>query len=427
MLTPGRARWIALCLLVLQVAVSTEMYNTAFSGLSDAEAVRQTGDLRPQIASIVLWLMLATLSHLPGALRYPLHAGQVKLPALLLAWAVLSFTWSDEPAATMPKAAALLLTNYAAWRLTALISARDMFACVYHTLGPLLIASAALALFVPSIGLVQQEWQHVGDWHGMFVSKQGLGMVSAVFTGIVLLRMIERRSWFDCAMGMVGAACLVGSGSRGAGVMAAVAVACLLAARVHPRLIVLVTGVLWAELLLAVANIVYLVTTGNESIRLFGHDINFTERSFIWQYALSLWSGRPYLGFGLNGFWTNPDIYNGYFRLHGWVLDNYHSGYMAVLLETGLIGFMLFLVLCCNLSTKLHRLLKATDKERRLSLEMAVVFLIMFFTINLTETYLSRSTNFLALLFTFLVSKVFQAQVPQPVRVAAGRRRLALG
>ena len=63
-------------LLALQVAVSTEMYNTAFSGLSDAEAVRQTGDLRPQIASIFLWLLLATLSHLPGALRSPLHAGR---------------------------------------------------------------------------------------------------------------------------------------------------------------------------------------------------------------------------------------------------------------------------------------------------------------------------------------------------------------
>ena len=427
MLTAGRARRIALCLLVLQVAVSTEMYNTAFSGLSDADAVRQAGDLRPQVASIFLWLLLATLSHLPGALRRPLDAGQVKLPALVLAWTVLSFAWGDDPAASLPKAAALLLTNYAAWRLTALVSARDMFACVYYTLAPLLVASAALALFVPEVGLVQHEWQHVGNWHGMFVSKQGLGMVSAVFMGIVLLRAADRRSWFDCALGVVGAACLIGSGSRGAGAMAAVAVACLLAARMHPRLIVLVTGVIWAELLLAAATIAYLATTGNPSIQVFGHDINFTERSFIWQYALGLWSGRPYLGFGLNGFWTNPDIYDGYLQMHGWVLDNYHSGYTSVLLETGLIGFVLLLALCFSLSMKLHRLLRETDRGSRLSLEMTVVFLIMFFTINLTETYLSRSTNFLALLFAFLVSKVFQARAPQPVRVAAGRGRLALG
>lgn len=427
MLTASRARSIALCLLVLQIAVATEPYNTAFSGLSDAEAVRQTGDLRPQVASVILWLLLAILSHLPGALRQPLRAGQVKLPALLLAWTVLSLAWSDDPATTMPKAVALLLTNYAAWRLTALVSARDMFACLYYTLAFLLTASAALALFVPGIGLVQREWQHVGNWQGMFASKQGLGVVSAVFTGVALLRAVERRSWFDGAMCVVGAACLFGSESRGAGVVATVAVACLLAARMHPRLMGLASGVLWAVLLLAVANIAYLVATGYDSIRVFDHDINFTERSFIWQYALSLWSGRPYFGFGLNGFWTDPDIYNGYLRLHGWVLDNYHNGYLAILIETGLIGFGSFLVLCFCLITKLQRLLAVTGKEHRLSLEMAVVFLIMFFTINLSETYLYRSTNFLALLFAFVVSKVFQAEAPRPVRVAAGRGRLALG
>ena len=102
----------------------------------------------------------------------------------------------------------------------------------------------------------------------------------------------------------------------------------LLAARVNPRLFVLVTGVIWAGLLV-VANVAYLVTTGNDSIRVFGYNVNFTERSFDWQYALSHWSERPYLGFGLNGFWTNPDIYKKYRRLHGWVLDNYHSGYIS--------------------------------------------------------------------------------------------------
>ncbi len=427
MLTAAKARRIALCLLTMQVAVSMEMYNTAFSGLSDAEAVRQTGDLRPQIASILLWLTLALLSHLPGALRRPPDARHLTLPALLLSWAVLSAFWSDNPAATMPKAAALLLTNYAAWRVTALVSVQDMFACIYWTLAPLLLASVALVLFVPGIGLVQHEWQHVGNWQGMFVSKQGLGMVSAVFIGIVLLRIADRRNWLDCVMGVVAAACLVGSGSRGAGVMATVAVSCLLAARVHPRLTVLVTGALWAVLLLAVASITYFAATGNPSLQVLDHNISFTERSFIWQYGLSLWSGRPYLGFGLNGFWTNPDIYNGYLQVHGWVLDNFHSGYVSVLIEMGLAGFALLLALGFSLGTKLHRLLRAAGRGNRLSLEMTVVFLIMFFTINLTETYLSRSTNFLALLFTFLVAKVFQAQAAQPVRVAAGRGRLALG
>lgn len=317
-------------MLVLQIAVAIEPYNTAFSGLSDADAVRQPDDFQPQVASIVLWLMLAILSHLPSALRHPLHAGQVKPPALLLAWTVLSFAWSDDPAATMPKAVALLLTNYAAWRLTALVSAWDIFACVHHTLACLLMASAALALFAPNVGLVQHEWQHIGNWQGMFASKQGLGVLPVAFTGIVLLRVVEWRGWFDCVMGVVGAACLFGSGSRGAGVMIAVAVACLLAARVYLRLIILVTGVLWAVLLLAVANIAYLVTMGSDFIRVLDYDINFTERSFIWQYALRLWSGRSYFGFSLNEFGTDPGIYNEYLQLYGWGVGHHRPKQIAV-------------------------------------------------------------------------------------------------
>ena len=100
--------------------------------------------------------------------------------------------------------------------------------------------------------------------------------------------------------------------------MAAVAVACLLVARACPRLIGLITGLVWAELLIATAIVTYFATTGNSSLRLLGSDINFTERSFIWQYAVQLWASRPYLGFGLNGFWTDPDRLNGYLQMHGW-------------------------------------------------------------------------------------------------------------
>ena len=106
------------------------------------------------------------------------------------------------------------------------------------------------------------------------------------------------------------------------------------------------------------------------------------------------------------------------------MLDNFHSGYVSILVETGLIGFALLLALGFSLGARLQELLRATSRANRLSLEMTAVFLVMFITINLTETYLSRSTNFLALLFTFLVVKVFEAPMSQQARRAALGRRL---
>ena len=409
MLTQLRVRRFTLAILFLQALVSVETFNPALSGLTQDEAVRQNGDLRPQIASLALWLLVILLSHVPRATRFPLHLKAMALPAAYLAWSASSFVWSNDPGGAMPKAVALGVTTYAAWRLATLLTVKEVFDCTYAALAVLLVASAGLALAVPEVGIVQREWQHIGNWQGMFASKQGLGMVSAVFTGIVLLRLADRRTLLDAALFVVGAACLVGSESRGAGVMAAVAVACLIVARLYRRATIIVTGAMAAVLLVAALNIAYFAATGNNAIDAFGAEINVTGRTFIWQYSIGLWSGRPWLGFGLNGFWTDPAIYDGFLRSHGWVLDNFHDGYIGVLVETGLIGFGLLLALCAKLVATVHRLLLTTPKSGRLSLEMATMFLVMFFTINLTETYLSRSTNFLALLFAFLVAKIVPA------------------
>lgn len=315
----------------------------------------------------------------------------------------------------MPNAAVLLVSSLAAWRTTSIVTVEEMFACIYYNVAFMLLASLALVAFVPAVGLVQHEWQHVGDWQGVFATKQGLGMASAVFLGIVLLRVARRRKLFDIAMCGVGLACLIRSGSRGAGVMAFVAVAFLFVGRKHPKLAVMVSGILLLDLVLAVADISYFTATGEASIHVFGYDINFTERTFIWQYALSLWPDRPFLGYGLNGFWTNSNVYYAYLRLHGWVLDNYHSGYLAIIVETGIIGFGLFTVVAFQLMSKL-RYLMMTVKTHRVSLEMSVGFLLMFFTIDLTETYFLRSTNFLAVFFTFLLVKILSVPVNQTQR-----------
>jgi O-antigen ligase len=408
-------RYVTFGLLSLIILVSFESFNSAFSGLSASDAVRQGSELRPQIAAMALWLLLMLLSFIPRVASLPLRTKGLQWPALLLAWAVLSSFWSDDPLNAMPKAAVLLVSSLAAWRTTSIVTVEEMFACIYYNIAFMLLVSLVLVAFVPEIGVVQLEWQHVGNWQGVFATKQGLGMASAVFLGIVLLRIARRRTLFDLAMCGVGLLCLIKSESRGAGVMAFVAVAFLFVGRKHPKLAGMVSGILLLDLMLAVADISYFTTTGEASIHIFGYDINFTERTFIWQYALSLWPDRPFLGYGLNGFWTNSNVYYAYLRLHGWVLDNYHSGYLAIIVETGVVGFGLFAVVAFQLMSKL-RTLMLTVHTHRFSLEMSAGFLLMFFTINLTETYFLRSTNFLAVFFTFLIVKILSAPAKQAQR-----------
>ena len=399
-------------LLALIIIASFESFNPVLIGSLHNDNF-QGGDFRQQVAAIALWVLLMAISFIPGVSRQPLWASGLRWPALFMAWAVTSALWSFDPASALPKAAVLFASTMATWRLASMVTVREMFACLHYALSALLVASLALVFLVPSIGVVQNEWMHVGNWSGVFASKQGLGMCSAIALSIALLR-VTRKSWFDMAMCGVAFACLYGSASRGGGIIAGVAVVCVVLGRGHPRMLaLLVSAVLVLDLLVALGNIAYLTITGAPSYQFSDKTIDFTERTFIWQYALDLLGQRPLFGFGLNGFWTDIGTFYGYQKLHGWVLDNYHNGYIAVIVETGSLGLLLFLFASLKLITRLRWLI-INAANNRTSLEMSVAYVVMFFTLNLSEGLLLRSTNFLSVLFAFLTIKIVSAQSARP-------------
>lgn len=414
---PG-IRKLVIGLLCLVMAVSMETFNAGLSGLSDDQLVQQGGDLKQQIAAIVLWAGVMLLSFIPGVSRAPTSTRGMLWPALLLTWVVISPVWSGDPANSGPKALVFLLASLTAWRLAFVVTAEEMFTCIFYTLGGMLLLSVVVVALFPSIGLLLNDWQHEGQWKGIFGTKQGLGILSAIFLLLALLRISYRRSLLNLLAGALGLACMLGAESRGAGVIAVVAAACLLIARGRPRMASLVPLILLVDVALGIAEILYFVITGNASFLVFGYDINLTERTYIWQYALRFWADQPFAGTGLNGFWTAPGVKSGFIRLHGWVLDNYHSGYLGMVTEIGAIGLLLFGIVTMQLVFKL-RVLLAHARSDRLSLEMTLGFLVMFFTINLSETYFLRSTNFFSVLFAFLLVKVLST----PYRVR--RRALA--
>ena len=413
-------RYVLFGLICLIACTSVDTFNTQLTGMTDAQVVQQGGDIRWQVVATALWIVLALVSLIPGmSLSRPITKGLV-WPALLLGWVVVSPLWGDNPASGVAKALVFLITSLGAWRMASVVTAREMLACTFYTLLVLMALSLVLAIFVPQVGLLHNDWQHEGQWKGVFATKQGLGSDAAVFLMLAFLRLSHRRTVFNFATCALGLSCLLGSGSRGGGVMAVVAVASLIAVRSSPKLAWIVTGILLLALSLGISEVIYFSATGHSSIQVFGSDINLTERTFIWQYAISLWIDRPYLGFGLNGFWTSADILSRYFNLHGWVLDNYHSGYLAITIETGLVGLALFSALSFSLAPRLKFLLLRA-RSNRLSLEMTAGYIIMFFTINLTETYFLRSTNFMAVLFTFLVIKTLAVREPSRARAKARR------
>jgi exopolysaccharide production protein ExoQ len=420
-----QARRMVCVLLFFIALLSTGNFHPSILGASSPGEASQFAETRislQQLATLVLWMLLIALSAFPGVLRAPPNFKGLFWPIVFLAYVLISSGWSSNPESSAAKAVALLVCTAGAWRAASIVSVEELFSCMTYSYSALVFASLAVVILVPSIGITQ-EWLHEGFWQGIFAQKQGLGICSAFLAFATLLRLSRRRTLFDISACLLALVCLIGSGSRGGAVLAATAAVSLLVVRRHRRLAPFLPNILVVELIGANVLILFFALTGYKYIYLFGSEIDVSERTFIWQYTVTSWLNYPLLGYGLNGFWTNQTVFYQYLRLHGWSIADYHDGYIGIIVETGIIGMILFSTIVMKLTSRLRFILR-TRRVSGLELDLTIGYLILYFTINLTETSFLRGTSFDEVIFTFLLVKVFTRPraigVPFDVRTTWG-------
>jgi len=398
---------------VLQATV-TLIAALSISNFNEALVPAGLGNLQ-QAITLALWVLAIAMTTLqPVTLR--LSAGTDFLAIIVFyAYAALSVAWSDHSSATFLKGGALVITTFGAFRLATHMAIDDFIGALLRGFMIVCVASIAMVLFVPAIG-VDHTWMHEGNWQGVFESKQSLGTLGAfsMFFAFYCFMTRRKRLRFVAAF-IVALACVIGSGSRGG---AAVALAACITLSLPRSWRGAQKFLAFFPLLImstAVIGIIYIIDSGDPYLPLFGMKVDFTERAIIWQYALSHFSESPLLGFGLNGFWSIPEIYHAFERVHGWVLDNYHDGYVGILIETGLVGFVLFAAAIFLFGMKMSLWLGSTPVVRP-SETVIIAFMNLIFFIDLTETFFLRSTNINSVAFTTFLfmscQRIYRSSVP---------------
>lgn len=364
----------------------------------------------PQILALVMWTVLIAASAFVRPVIQIAPGTDLLLNVVFYGWVIASFFWSNWSAAAALKSTALLITTIGAFRLATRLRIDDIARTTSIGLLLPLIASIVSVVVIPDIA-VDQSWMHGGQWQGIFASKQSLGFLAAYLMFFALFRKLCGDSWLICgAMFLAAAACVIGSGSRGGGALALVACVALLSTRFSPALAKLLA--LWPLVITSVASglILYLYVTGYDHFPLFGTKVDLTERTFIWEYALRHFDQRPIIGFGLNGFWTTGQLYDAFQAEHGWVLDNFHSGYVAILLETGILGYSLFFLTALLFGLRMIALI-STGSLAVNHYAFIICFVALSFQMNLTETSFLRSTSYISI---HLVAMLFLSC--QPIR-----------
>ncbi|MCA1549189.1 O-antigen ligase family protein [Bradyrhizobium sp. BRP19] len=363
-----------------------------------------------QAVALLMWVILIYASaFVRPSLRVQPNPDFIALVAFY-ALAAVSVLWTGLATAAIMKSAALVMTTFGAYCLITRIDIDEIVGATALGLFILVAASALCAVFVPEIG-VDQSWMHNGQWQGIYESKQTLGFISAYLMFFACYQKMTGQGWTVFLLTfLLASTCVIASESRGAGAVAIAAGALLMTSLWSIRCMRIYAVLPVVMCILAALLILYFYVTGYDSIHLGESTINLTERTFIWQYAIGHFDDAPLLGFGINGFWTRPAIYDYFNQNHGWVLDNYHSGYIAVAMETGFLGYVLFVASVYLFSEKVLYLIATRTIDRR-HCALIIGFVVLSFQSNFTETMFLRSTMFTSVL---LVAFFFAVCRPVP-------------
>jgi O-antigen ligase len=273
----------------------------------------------------------------------------------------------------------------------------------YNAMGVFIILSLLVVIFYPEQG-IETGWLLEGDWRGIAGQKNGLGNVAAlVFVASLALPLIRRAdgsptmlAWFTrLSMIVMSAVCLVNSGSRGALLSAGIGLGAVLASRA-PRALQRVGLVALVVLAIPVVHLALATFELNaDKIDVLGTRIDTSSRTTLWFYGLEQLAGRELLGFGVGGFWT-PERITAFRDVHGWVLDNFHNGYVTILVEGGFVGIALLLLAICFV---LLLYLVAIGNLRDPYVALAFGYTAMYVIGNVVENEIGRSTSLTFIMF----------------------------
>jgi len=114
----------------------------------------------------------------------------------------------------------------------------------------------------------------------------------------------------------------------------------------------------------------------------FGKDMTLSMRVPIWEYLWTEVQKQFFLGYGFGTYWimghSRIDIFAILFE--GFKVNEAHNGYLDIMLQLGVVGFMVFLF---PIIAYIQRMLK-------LNSNVAILFLITMMTLNITETVLIK-------------------------------------
>jgi len=275
----------------------------------------------------------------------------------------------------------------------------------------LLPFSLLLIKYFPIYGVQWGRWSGEIMWIGVTMQKNGLGRLCMISSFFLIWSLLQRsqkkalsnRQYIAYADLLILALSFILMFGPTVQAYSATAVTALLAGlaayalrmymkkyRIQPANLTF-NIVLVLIIILGTTNIFIGGSTVAGFSGVLGRDTTLTGRTDVWASLLPAVLGRFSFGHGFGGFWTNTTRKN-------YDISEAHSGYLDVLLETGLCGLLLFTLFLVASSRKA---LKTSNLDYNWA-TLWICYIFMAAIHNITETSFTSLTSHLSAVILFL-------------------------
>jgi exopolysaccharide production protein ExoQ len=260
--------------------------------------------------------------------------------ALLAVLAVASTAWSLDPFLTLRRSIPFALAGLFGLYFATRFPAPRQFAILRLALVAVALATVAIVILAPSIGLDHTPG-HNADWQGVFTQKNACGRIMVLASAVILFG--SRITAARLAALLLFLFVLVMSGSRGAWMIEAAILllwlVLFIARRASSRVLLSIAAPIALFLIAAAATLFFPVL-----MRLLGRDATLSGRTAIWAQVAHFIAQRPLFGYGYDAFWRGmqgPSLQIDA-AVH-FIVEHAHNGFLEICLELGFAGLALFL------------------------------------------------------------------------------------
>jgi exopolysaccharide production protein ExoQ len=327
-----------------------------------------------------------------------------KLLLVLPALAFVSVLWSQNRNHSFVDATNLALTTVFAIYLYLRYPGRRLLSFLTFSAAVSLLLCLASVIFVPSIGIdpFQQN-----AWRGIFAQRNNCAVI-CVFFLLAALHGRPRGLAEHIIRGfvvVVAGTFIVMSGSRTGWLLAVLALIFTHGLRLVQRLGSLDRIVFLMFLTIPLAILGFVVAeSSTHLLALMGKDPTLTQRTIIWGEVLPSIAKRPIQGYGYSSFWMGLNGESAHAVLAtGWMEGQAQDGYLDVLLELGLLGFVPLIWMLGRGLVHAWRAICARSSAAPIHFGIVVLLVLLIQNIGETSILLPLAIQWLYVLLALLV------------------------